>query len=469
METARQILIDYLSTQDTKFAHFEAEHALFILGTELYTVRFTSSPRELYIEYRGLYVSGIDIALVNHYIKFASQSTIVQIKLAEDKHRIIFSERVNLSPNTTISRFFDLLRNAMDRLKNLLEKHGEGYCYKAKYSAKEFHGRTEIDTILPSVFRESDVNEVNDSGSHLEHMDDDEDEPSTFEFKKGTGAGFSSVAGMDELKTQIQRDYIDLLLFENLAKEYGIAPPNGMLLYGPPGCGKTFIAERTADATFMNYALITPSDLGSSFLHGSEEKIRTLFREAEEHAPCMLIFDEFDALCPARGTIGTEYQSEEINEFLVHLNNCASKGVYVIAMTNHPERIDHAVLRKGRMDKCIYVPEPDTNTREKLFELSLKKRTCSQKIDFRRLALLTEHYSCSDIDYIVKEAARKCFEETISGCRRNRKRISQQVLEATIAETLPSISASDLSSYKKTREKLNDKVVITTGHRKIGF
>lgn len=79
------------------------------------------------------------------------------------------------------------------------------------------------------------------------------------------------------------------------------------------------------------------------------------------------------------------------------------------------------------------------------------------------------HYSCSDIDYIVKEAARKCFEETISGCRRNRKRISQQILEATIAETLPSISASDIKKYEKTRLSLNDRETITKGRRAIGF
>lgn len=467
METARQILIDYLSTQDTKFAHFEADHALFILDAKMYSVRFTASPNELYIEHEGLYVSGLPIALLNRDIELA-ESTNVQIKLGNNKHSIIFTEHIFLSPAIRIPLCLNFLKNAVFKLRNLLRKHNEGSFYETKHQARQNNDRTEITTTYYGNGHYGNINEENHFDSQLDHVDEEE-EPSTFEFKKGTGAGFSTVAGMEELKAQIQRDYIDLLLFDGLAKEYGIAPPNGMLLYGPPGCGKTFIAERTADATFMNYALISPSDLGSSFLHGSEEKIRTLFKEAEEHAPCMLIFDEFDALCPARGTIGTEYQSEEINEFLVHLNNCASKGVYVIAMTNHPDRIDHAVLRKGRMDKCIYVPEPDTNTREKLFELSLKKRPCSQKIDYKRLALLTEHYSCSDIDYIVKEAARKCFEETISGCRKNRKRISQKVLEETIVETLPSISASDLSGYKKTREKLNDRILITKGHRRIGF
>lgn len=466
METAKQALTKFLSSKDVKFYETQSNKGFFTLDERLYNVEFeTNNPRFLAIALDALRVQGITVDEVLCCIMVSTPSK-VELVTTSDEEIIAFTEYVKADTDYAIENAIERLQDSEYIVKSKLKGCHKGSVFLSKCGVTEKNGVPQKCTYLYAEGDREEDGIVFDS--FLPRMQENEN-TSTFEFKKGTGAGFSTVAGMDELKIQIQRDYIYLLLFENLAKEYGIAPPNGMLLYGPPGCGKTFIAERTADATYMNYALVSPSDLGSSFLHGSEEKIRTLFKEAEEHAPCMLIFDEFDALCPARGTVGTEYQSEEINEFLVHLNNCASKGVYVIAMTNHPDRIDHAVLRKGRMDKCIYVSEPDAKTREKLFELSLKKRPCSQKIDCKRLALLTEHYSCSDIDYIVKEAARKCFEETISGCRRNRKRINQQVLEATIAETLPSVSAADIKKYEKTRLALNDREAITKGRRTIGF
>lgn len=467
METAKELLVKYLDTQDSKFFPQKGNKGFFFLEERKYNVEFKPhDARALSLELDGLHVTGASMETLRKCATVAA-SPIVSVIIMGGQE-INFKLQTKVNSVLSISQNLELLKEAEEKFQSKLATNGEGITFQKRHTLTEKKGRIEHRTYLHYDGRAEEDENTRAFENFLEGLKENEN-PSTFEFKKGTGAGFSTVAGMDELKAQIRRDYIDLFIYQDLAKTYGITPPNGMLLYGPPGCGKTFIAERTADATYMNYALISPSDLGSSFLHGSEENIRSLFDEAEKKAPCMLIFDEFDALCPARGTVGTEYQSEEINEFLVHLNNCASKGVYVIAMTNHPERIDHAVLRKGRMDKCIYVPEPDTNTREKLFELSLKERPCSQKIDFKRLALLTEHYSCSDIDYIVKEAARKCFEETISGCRRNRKRISQQVLEATIAETLPSVSAADIKKYEKTRHSLNDREAITKGRRTIGF
>lgn len=297
-----------------------------------------------------------------------------------------------------------------------------------------------------------------------------EESLSGIEFKKSSnGEGLHAVAGMDDLKRQLRRDFIYTLLFEEEAKAYGVTPPNGILLYGPPGCGKTFLAERMAEESRLKYAIIKPSDLGSSYVHGSEDMIRELFHDAEKQAPCLLVFDEFDALVPSRDAAGTEYKSEEINEFLVHLNNCAERGVSVVAMTNHPERIDRAIIRKGRMDKCIYVPAPDEKTRAMIFELSLKKRLCSKNIDVKELARLTDKYSSSDISYIVQETARSCFEETLLKRCFNRKRISQADLKRTISDTLPSISATDLKRYDKIREELNDHQIIKYGRKKIGF
>lgn len=221
------------------------------------------------------------------------------------------------------------------------------------------------------------------------------------------------VAGMRSIKASIRRDFVEVIGNKELAKEYNITPPNGYLLYGPSGCGKTFIAEKVAQEAGLRYRIIKPSDLGSVYVHGSQEKIAAAFKEAEANAPMILIFDEFDAIAPRRDTDNRSNQANEVNEILTQLNNCSDKGLYVIALTNRPDMIDEAVRRKGRLDSSIFVDLPDFEARKELFVLELKKRPCDDSIDYDRLGNATDKYTCSDISYIVKETARRCFSEAI--------------------------------------------------------
>ena len=172
--------------------------------------------------------------------------------------------------------------------------------------------------------------------------------------RKTSVRGLDEVAGMSELKALFRRDFIRIVRNPKVAQAYGIKPSNCTLLYGPQGCGKTFIAEKAAQESGLKYKIVNPSELGSIYIHGSQQKIAELFDEAEKKGPMILIFDEFDAIVPKRDTDLNGNQANEVNEMLTQLNNCASRGIYVLATTNRPGLLDPAIMRKGRIDRTVY-------------------------------------------------------------------------------------------------------------------
>ena len=228
---------------------------------------------------------------------------------------------------------------------------------------------------------------------------------SQVEIKKAEGGGFDDVAGMESLKAELVNRVIWVLRDREKAEKYRLSPPNGMILYGPPGCGKTFFAEKFAEETHFNFVLVNGSDLGSIYVHGTQGKIADLFKQAEKNAPSILCFDEFDSFVPSRSSSAAEHRSEEVNEFLGQLNNCAKRGIFVIGTTNRIDLIDPAVLRKGRMDLHIEIPAPDEKTRGKIFAIHLKDRPIADDVNTDDLAQETENYAASDIAFIVNEAA----------------------------------------------------------------
>lgn len=283
---------------------------------------------------------------------------------------------------------------------------------------------------------------------------------------KKVGNGFADVAGMDELKRMVTEGFINVLNHRECAEAYGIRPPS-LLFYGPTGCGKTFFAEKIAEEVGINFMKVLPDDIASTLVHGTQEKIGELFRKAESKAPTLMFFDEFDAMVPRRSNDDRNYQNGEVNEFLCMLNNAADRGVYVLAATNHPERIDKAVLRTGRIDEMIYVDMPDCAARESLFRLALSKLPADDDIDYGQLAVLTGGYNCSDIDYIVKTASRKMFNESIRNESLPYKKITQRLLETMISSCRPSVSSRDLREYERIRSEFSPKE--GKGRRTIGF
>jgi len=258
--------------------------------------------------------------------------------------------------------------------------------------------------------------------------------------------GFKDIAGMQSLKETLRDDVLEALKKPEIYEEYGLEIPNGMLLYGPPGCGKSFFAEKLAEEAGYHYELVKPSTLASIYVHGSQEKIGKLFDKAREHAPTILNFEEFDALVPKRDSHAGRNQSGEVNEFLVQLNGCGKHGVFVIATTNQPQLIDPAVLRAGRIDKIFYVPPPDSIARKEMFSMLLNNRPVDFGIDYEQLAKLTENYMSVDIQHLVNEASRKALKQ--------RTKITQNILEQTISNVSPSVPISVLQSYDGIKSQI---------------
>lgn len=312
-------------------------------------------------------------------------------------------------------------------------------------SAKDFldaiEGKTESDSVPLSMTRMQKV-----------------ESESSLSPKKGNG--FADVAGMSQIKEMMKKKIINILKDPERAEKFKIQIPNGMLLYGPPGCGKSFIAEKFAEEAGYNYMFVKSSDLASIYVHGSQEKIGKLFDDARKNAPAIINFDEFEALVPDRSKVNNASESGEVNEFLSQMNNCGKDRVFVIASSNRPDLIDPAVRRKGRLDQIIYIPVPDKEARKEIFKIHMSGRPAKKNIDYIKLADMTENYVASDIAYIVNDAAVRAFEDDVE--------ISQDLLEEVIKENTPSISAKDLQFYENIRKQLENNQNIET-RRPIGF
>ncbi|AFR36749.1 AAA family ATPase [Riemerella anatipestifer] len=274
--------------------------------------------------------------------------------------------------------------------------------------------------------------------------------------------GFSAIAGMQELKNTIQLDVIDALNQKERYAEYGLTIPNGMLLYGPPGCGKTFFAEKMAEEIGFNFYKIKPSDIQSKFVNASQENIKNLFDEAKQNAPSIIFIDELDALVPNRDTSSISHMNTSVvNEFLAQMNNCGEDGIFIVGATNRPNAIDPAILRSGRLDKHIYLPPPDFEARKLMFELYLKKRPTEIGLNYDELAKATENYVSSDIKFLCDEASRTALKDNL--------RITKSIVLETIRNNKPSISLKELNSYLVIKAKMEGENSNDNNRPRIGF
>ncbi|MCC8119186.1 MAG: AAA family ATPase [Bacteroidales bacterium] len=279
--------------------------------------------------------------------------------------------------------------------------------------------------------------------------------------KKSKGNGFADVAGMTELKQRLQEDVIDLLRHPEKYQKLRVKIPNGMLLYGPPGCGKTFIAEKFAEELGCNFIKVDCSDIASPYIHGGQSKIAELFKEAAKNAPTILFLDELEAMITDRSRHTNISEQGEVNVFLTQLNNCSERGIFVIGATNKPDMIDPAALRAGRLDIKVYVPAPDKEGRKEILKLALHNR-CASNIDYDILAKETTGYVSADITEMINQAA-------ITTVKNNGDTIMMDTLMETIKNGInqwPSVTAKQLQEYEDIRERFESKKTL---RRSVGF
>lgn len=247
------------------------------------------------------------------------------------------------------------------------------------------------------------------------------------------------------LKETLYQDIIRPLSEPELYKEYGVSPPNGMLLYGPPGCGKTYIAQKLAEEIGYHYIELKPSDLASTYIHETQEKIGTMFSEAAQKAPTLIFIDEVNVFLPNREGRIDQHVSSEVNEFLAQMTNCADKGIFIVAATKRPENINPAIMRTGRIDKVVYLSPPDVFARQEMLRLYLRNRPVDEDIDLTSLAGLMDGYVSSDIKLLVNEASRLALKDRV--------KISNAQFEFVLEQHHPSISREQVRSYEKFRDE----------------
>ena len=174
---------------------------------------------------------------------------------------------------------------------------------------------------------------------------------------------------------------VEPILNPNRFKKVGLNAPAGVLLYGPPGCGKTLVARAVSNESKANFISIKGPELLNKYVGESEKAVRSLFKRAKLSAPCVIFFDELDSLVPKRGSDSNNSSERVVNQLLTEMDGLEDrKGVFVIAATNRPDIIDPAMLRPGRLDKLLYVPLPTKEDRHQILQTVTKKLPLSDDI-----------------------------------------------------------------------------------------
>jgi SpoVK/Ycf46/Vps4 family AAA+-type ATPase len=254
------------------------------------------------------------------------------------------------------------------------------------------------------------------------------------------GLTLADVAGMTEVKQRLEAAFLAPMRNPELRRLYGKSLRGGLLLYGPPGCGKTFIARAVAGELGARFIAVSFADIIDMFVGQSERNIHELFEIARRNAPCVLFLDEVDAIGQKRSQLRHTPMRSAVNQLLLELDDISgnNEGVFLLAATNHPWDVDSALRRPGRFDRTLLVLPPDAAAREGVFRYHLRERPVAG-IDLAKLARQTDGYSGADIAHICETAAEQALMDSV---RRGEPRmIGPSDLEAAIGEVKPSLGA----------------------------
>jgi SpoVK/Ycf46/Vps4 family AAA+-type ATPase/intein/homing endonuclease len=260
---------------------------------------------------------------------------------------------------------------------------------------------------------------------------------------------WEDIGDLEEVKKTLREMVEWPLKYRESFERLGIQPPKGILLYGPPGCGKTLLAKAVATESGANFIAVKGPELLSKWFGESEKRVRDLFKKAKQVAPCIIFFDEIDALAPRRGAGMHEATERVVAQLLTEISGIEDvKNVVLIAATNRPELVDPALLRPGRFDKLVFIPPPDEKGRLEILKVHTRKVPLDKDVNLEEIAKRTEGYSGADLEALVREAAMNALREDI-----NAKEIKAKHFEEALKKIPPSLSKELIEYYKKFEER----------------
>ncbi len=283
-------------------------------------------------------------------------------------------------------------------------------------------------------------------------------------FIESPNVPFSRVGGLDKVISEIREAIEWPLKHPEAFKQIGIKPPRGILLYGPPGCGKTLIARAVATESEANFISVKGPEILSKWVGESEKAIREVFRKARLAAPSIIFFDEIDSLTPVRGMSSDSNVTERvISQLLTELDGMVElKDIVVLAATNRPDMVDTALLRPGRFDRLIYIKPPNKRGREKIFKIYTENMPLADDVDLKALAAETEGFVGSDIEALCREAGMRALRENFDATK-----VTAAHFKSALEDIHPTVTPDVLKYYEKVSEKF--KATRRMSSPKLGF
>ncbi|XP_022691341.1 spermatogenesis-associated protein 5-like [Varroa jacobsoni] len=267
---------------------------------------------------------------------------------------------------------------------------------------------------------------------------------------------WSDIGGMEKVKQRLRKSVEWPLLHKDDFRRMGIKPPSGLLMYGPPGCAKTMIAQALATESGLNFLAVKGPELFSKWVGDSERAVRDLFRKARAAAPSIVFFDEIDAIGSERKRSsggGSVVGDRVLTQLLTEIDGIeALEGVMIVAATNRPDIIDEALLRPGRLDSVVYVPLPDLAARREILQICFKKHPVDSKVQLEDVVNWTSGYSGAEIVALMQEAAIEAYEEHMT-----MQNVSTWHIEKALTIVTPRITNESVAFYERFHKTFSKK------------
>jgi len=249
------------------------------------------------------------------------------------------------------------------------------------------------------------------------------------------------VGGLGEVKEELKEAIEWPLKHADLFAQADVTPPKGLLLFGPPGTGKTMTAKAVATTSEANFISIKGPELLAKWVGESEKGVREIFRKARQSSPCVVFFDELDSVAPRRAggeADGSRVAERIVSQLLTEMDGLEDlKGVVVIGATNRPDIVDEALLRPGRFDRLLEIPIPNDDAKKEILKIHTAKKPIDKTVDLDKLVELTKGCSGADIASLVNAAAMSAIKEYVTSNRTEHSKVAQSVESGRESESIP--------------------------------